>query len=522
MSPALQVVLSMVLAVNTSIRDGKMPNLDTTGKNLDWCINTDGCALKTWLRAGKSDRNGNLLPVYGDRFSLGAVLFLSLMVIITLLESGSGRSQELDLTYLQSGKTDSASRITGNREITIAGSDTAGAVDSKPTIQDSFMPVNLDQNNWREYTVKSENTLLDLATRIGLDTVDAQSILALGEEVDLLDNLYAGDKIKINRSGGNRILAVEYDIHAAKRLRIIRAKNSGTDRVFRSETMSRPFTKRVIRLAIEIKESLYRDARAAGLTTQQIQQLIRIFDSNIDYSRDLKRGDTFTIVYEQHYRSGDKVADSPILAAKYHGNNKEYSAIRYSAPNDIGRYYTPDGIGLRKPFLQNPVDYPVISSGYNPTRKHPILHKIRAHKGVDYAAKHGTPIKATGDGIIKYRGRYGSYGKTVIIQHNHVQDTLYAHMHKYVKNFRVGDRVRQGDIIGYVGKSGLATGTHLHYEFHVDGKHVDPLKISYPLVSVPENHLYDFFLKSQLLLSQLRGIEKVEVAWADANNDTSG
>ncbi len=491
----------------------------------NWNIHSivDGCTMQMRPLADKSDKYGNFLSVCLKRLSIVAVAFLTTTLTTALLGSDSSRSVALKSvnTPLEVSKPAIADTENGS-SFGLSQTDAEEKNEGQDLSIKAFDLSGLNDENWHDYNVKLEGNLLVLSSKMGLNIEDAHAILALGGEVDHLNNLYRGDKLRINHSDENRIRAIEYDIHDAKRLRVFQSTANSGKISYQYEVVSRPLTKRFIRVSGKIRSSLYKEARAAGLTKQHTLQLIRIFDCNIDYSKDIKSGDSFAVIYEQQYRGSEKVADSQILAAEFRNDEKVYRAIRYVAPNDKPRYYTPDGISLHRTFLRNPVDYPMISSQYNPARKHPILHKIRAHKGVDYAAKRGTPIKATGDGFVKHIGRMGGYGKTIVIQHNDVQDTLYAHMYKYAKNLQVGDRIRQGDIIGFVGKSGRATGTHLHYEFHVSGKHVDPLKISYPTISVPENRIYEFFAKSQLLLSQLKGLEKVKVAWKESKKETSG
>lgn len=456
----------------------------------------------------KGDKNSYFLPICRRNWRLSTVVFLTSVATTTLLLMGMGRSEALEST---STASDSVKTGPANSNELHLGSFRRAETGIDSDI-DSSLPVKLDESKWHVYTIKTEGGLHALASRIGINAEDVDQVLSLGGATRHLSNLYFGDTLKINFDH-NRLLALQYDIHQAKRLKVIRIRSDKRKAVFEVSTVNRPLTVTTVRISGEIKESLYKAARSAGLSKEKTMELIRIFDCKIDYSRDIKKGDTFVVVYEQRYRGDERVAESPILAAQFANDNKVYNAIRYTAPNDKARYYTPNGIGLRTSFLRNPVDYPLISSGFDPERKHPILHRIRAHRGVDYAAKLGTPIKATGDGFLKFIGRKGGYGKTIILQHRDGISTLYAHMQKYAGNLKPGDRVRQGDIIGYVGKTGRATGTHLHYEFHINGIHVDPLKIHNPTITIPENHKYDFMMKSQLLLTQINGIEKINVAW---------
>jgi murein DD-endopeptidase MepM/ murein hydrolase activator NlpD len=212
-------------------------------------------------------------------------------------------------------------------------------------------------------------------------------------------------------------------------------------------------------------------ARAANLPDPLVNQLAEIFAWDIDFAINLHPGDRFTVVYE---RGGFNGADD-IVAAEFINRGKTYRAVRYIDKEGYANYYTPEGNALQKAFLSTPVDFARISSGFNPNRRHPVLNRIRAHKGVDYAARTGTPVKATGSGEVTFLGRKGGYGQVIIIQHGDRYETVYAHLSDYKGGLREGSRVRQGEIIGFVGQTGLATGPHLHYEFRIDGIHQNPL-----------------------------------------------
>jgi len=219
-----------------------------------------------------------------------------------------------------------------------------------------------------------------------------------------------------------------------------------------------------------ISSSLSEAAGQAGLSHGLALNMADIFAYDIDFSK-VAKGDAFEVIYEEKTVSGKVVGTGEILAARFTNLGKSYAAFRYTN----GSYYNEKGMSLRKAFLRTPVDYARISSRFSNGRKHPILNKIRAHQGVDYAAPRGTPIKAAGDGKVILAGRKGGYGNTIILQHGSSYKTLYAHMNGFAKGIRSGSKVRQGQIIGYIGTTGLSTGPHLHYEFQINGRHVDPL-----------------------------------------------
>ena len=379
--------------------------------------------------------------------------------------------------------------------------------------------MDLNPNNWRQYSLPTESSLRSEAVRLGITEQEVEAILSLGGSVMFLQSLYAGDKLRLNFSDDQTLLALEYDIHNTKRLLVRRKQaNSSNGSPFGAVIIDRSIKKKLVRVSGTIKTSLASAGRQAGLSYAQIKNLVRIFDGDLDYRKDIKKGDRFTVLFEQQFRGEDRIEDGPILAAEFDNHGTILTAVRYAAPNDIARYYTIDGVSKHRPFLRNPVDYALVSSGFNLERKHPIFSKTRAHKGVDFAAKPGTPVKATADGFVEFRGRNGGYGKVVVIQHTQNQSTLYAHLSKFKKHLKRGDRVRQGDIIGYVGQSGRATGPHLHYEFRVNGEHVDPLKLEIPIFVVPDDARVDFVMKSQLLLVQLGEFKEKTIAFNKEKN----
>ncbi len=248
-----------------------------------------------------------------------------------------------------------------------------------------------------------------------------------------------------------------------------------------------------------INSSLSAAGHKAGLSDELITQLTNIFAWDIDFATKLRRGDQFTVVYENNSRNGEH-----IVAAEFVNQGKILTAVRYQDSDGNTNYYTPEGKVMRKAFLSTPVDFARISSHFDINRRHPILNRIRAHKGVDYAARTGTPVKAAGDGEIAFLGRKGGYGQVLIVKHGEHYETLYAHLSKFKRGLHDGDSVRQGEVIGYVGQTGLATGPHLHYEFHVDGVHRNPETLNSKQASTLNNHyLADFKDQAQPVLSEL-------------------
>lgn len=256
--------------------------------------------------------------------------------------------------------------------------------------------------------------------------------------------------------------------------------------------------------AATITDSLFLSGMNAGLTDNMIMQVATLFGWDIDFALDIREGDQFSLLYEENYVLGEKLSDGPIVAAKFINNGRAFEAIRYTDESGRTDYYSPDGKSMRKAFLRTPLDVFRISSHFNPKRKHPILNKILAHKGTDYAAPVGTPIKVTGDGKVIKAYYSNSYGNVVIVQHGSGIRTLYAHMSQFSKYSRVGRRVKQGQIIGYVGTTGRSTGPHLHYEFQVQGVHKNPQTVQLPNAdALDDDYIEDFYAYAANIRGQL-------------------
>lgn len=274
-------------------------------------------------------------------------------------------------------------------------------------------------------------------------------------------------------------------------------------------------------VSASIESSLFLSAQNAGLSHNLILEMVRIFGWDIDFVLDIRSGDSFHIIYTEHQKDGKKLKDGDILAAEFTTQGRRYRAIRFEDENNNVSYYTPEGESMLGTFLRSPVKFSRISSRFG-KRKHPISKKWKAHKGTDYAASRGTPILATADGKVTKAGRNGGYGKTVVIRHAGRFSTLYAHMNGFAKGIRSGSRVKQGDVIGYVGSTGYSTGPHLHYEFRVDGVHRNSLTYKTPKASsISAESKSAFNAMSANLTARLDSIEK-EYMLAQATQTDDG
>lgn len=256
---------------------------------------------------------------------------------------------------------------------------------------------------------------------------------------------------------------------------------------------------------VDIETSLFLDGLEAGLSKEVITQLTNIFAWDIDFAHSLQPGDHFTVIYAKTAADDDT---DEVIAAEFVTQNNIYRAVRFLDGSGKANYYTPDGQSMQKAFLSTPVDFAQISSHFSMHRKHPVLNRIRAHKGVDYAARTGTPVKSTGDGVVLFCGRQGGYGQVVVVQHGDRYETVYAHLSGFKRGLSEGIKVKQGEIIGYVGQTGLATGPHLHYEFHVDGEHRNPETVKIPhTLPIDGSLMADFRVQTMPLLTQLAQIK---------------
>lgn len=321
--------------------------------------------------------------------------------------------------------------------------------------------------------VSSGDTLDGLFRQANLSMVDLANILQIDEARKYLRILRPGDILRIRHEDGN-IVALDRELDIRSSLAVKR-----TDGGFVAQVTDLPIEHRMITASGQIKSSLFEAAQAANISERLIMNVAQVFEYDIDFVRDIGQGDEFAIVYEELWRDGTKLGEGDILAAEFVNRGARYTAIRYEDKDGHVGYYNHDGQPLRKAFVRAPLAFTRISSGFNPARRHPVLNTIRGHQGVDYAAPKGTAVKAAGDGKIIFRGWKGGYGNTVILQHGNNITTLYGHMSRF-GNSSYGARVRQGDVIGYVGATGLATGPHLHFEYRKNGVHLNPRTVILP------------------------------------------
>ena len=355
--------------------------------------------------------------------------------------------------------------------------------------------------------IKSGHSLSSIFKKYKFSHQDLYRIMQKGKTAKALRNLQPGRTLEIESDEQGQLYSLSYQINRLQSINVLRANDD-----FDIETVNKPVEKRVNFSQAQIQSSLFEAGKQAGLSDALVMEMASIFGWDIDFALDIRQGDNFSILYEEQFIEGKKFQTGTILAAEFTNQGKTFKAIRFTDKSGRTNYYTPKGLSMRKTFLRSPVDFRRISSRFG-NRKHPVLNRMRLHKGVDYAARRGTPILSSGDGKVIFKGRKGGYGRVVIVQHGSRYKTLYAHMNGFKRGIRVGKSVRQGQTIGFVGSSGRATGPHLHYEFRVNGSHRNPLTVKLPNAApIKSAFKNDFIEHAERLLAQLNTHKPTQIA----------
>lgn len=351
-----------------------------------------------------------------------------------------------------------------------------------------------------EHTVKSGENLSTIFSSLNLSREDLHKIIHSNATGKQFADVLPGQDLTATVNAEGELEQLTYVKNPFETLVATRHNDDFDVKLF-----SKKIDYQITSAKGSIHSSLFEDGVNAGLSEKVILKLADIFAWDIDFALNLHEGDQFTVVYEKLFVDGKEFDTGDILSVEFVNQDKTYTAVRFADNQGHTGYYTPEGNSLRKAFLQSPMDFAKISSHFNLHRKHPILNTIRAHKGVDYSAATGTPVKTTGEGKIVFHGTKSGYGNVVEIEHGQKYSTLYAHLSRFKSGHKVGSKVKQGDVIGYVGKTGLATGPHLHYEFRIAGKHVNPETAKLPRSIPMENALLaKFKAQTQPLMAQLK------------------
>ncbi len=351
---------------------------------------------------------------------------------------------------------------------------------------------------WKEFTVQNGDNLSILFKRAGLNDRTIYELFSDAKDAKDLRNIRPGQKMAFLVEN-DQLQGLNYIIDELNSLGFTRGPKGFTSK----EVALKPDVKYAFRQGT-IDSSLYMAGKRAGIPSNLTMELANIFGWDIDFALDIQKGDSFKVMYEEQFLDGKSIGTGKIMAAEFTNDGKTFQAVRYIDKDGVSNYYTPDGRGMHKAFLRTPIEFATISSHFSLNRKHPVLHIIRAHKGTDYAAVRGTPIRATGNGKIAFAGRKGGYGNCIVIQHGQGIETLYGHMNGFAKGMKTGTRISQGDVIGYVGSTGLASGPHLHYEFHVNGQVRNPVTVPLPkAIGIEKAELARFNETTRPLIAKL-------------------
>jgi murein DD-endopeptidase MepM/ murein hydrolase activator NlpD len=347
--------------------------------------------------------------------------------------------------------------------------------------------------------VRSNDTLDRIFRKFELSLADLADMRAVASTHQFLDRLVPGELLRLTHREGS-LVGFERNLSLTERLSVQREPEG-----FRADVVARPVKVDTAIARGTISSSLFEAANDAGLQDSTVLKLAHLFGWDIDFVLDLRAGDEFTVSYQRYSQNGAYLQDGEILAARFVNQGHEFRAVRYTRADGSSAYYSPDGRSVEKAFLRAPLEFKRVSSRFSTSRYHPILNRIRAHKGVDYAAPTGTPVQAAGAGRIRFRGVKGGYGNVVEIDHGGGIVTVYGHLSRFAAGARLGSRVRQGELIAYVGMTGLATGPHLHYEYRVNGQYLDPQRVKLPDATPIEAALLaDFQRQTAPLLATLQ------------------
>lgn len=367
---------------------------------------------------------------------------------------------------------------------------------------------------WRNEHTQRGDTVDELLSRLNVEDALASEYLRKSPAAESLRQLAPDRAVQAETAADGSLLTLRYLSNNGEEVVIGRdAKNADA---FRISVQPPQLEQRLFMRTGVIKSTLFEATDAAGLPDEAASQLADIFGGDIDFHRDLRKGDRFSVTYEVTYSNGEPVSSGRIQAAEFVNQGRAYRAVFFQNDKNHGDYYTPDGKSVRKAFLRSPVEFSRISSGFTSARFHPILQKWRAHKGVDYAAPIGTRVKVTADGVVAFVGQQGGYGNVIMVNHQGHYTTVYGHLSRFAKGLHRGEHVAQGEVIGYVGMTGWATGPHLHYEFRVDGVQRDPLRVALPNAApVSPSQKAAFAETTRNLMERLDVLSSVSLAQLD-------
>lgn len=367
-------------------------------------------------------------------------------------------------------------------------------------LPEKFASSDPDMTFWHQESIRRGDTIAAILARLEVSQKDKRHFLETVRNNQVMNQLRPGEIIHAETRPDGELLTLRYFYGNGEQFQV--EKIDDTFELSKQSTVDG--TTRIQVTSGIITTSLFAAVDKADLPSTVASQMIEIFSSSIDFHRDVRKGDRFTVVYESTQDESGKVQVGRVLAVDFFNKKKASRAVYFKSPDGTDGYYTPQGENLNKPFLMAPLKFSRISSGFSNGRYHPILKRWRAHKGIDYAAPTGTPIMATADGVVEFKGWQKGYGNLIVLKHDAQYSSAYGHLSKFSKTLHNGARVKQGDVIGFVGATGMATGPHLHYELRVNGVQRDPSKIVMPVAqSVGKKHYGEFRKQTRELISRL-------------------
>jgi murein DD-endopeptidase MepM/ murein hydrolase activator NlpD len=348
----------------------------------------------------------------------------------------------------------------------------------------------------REQQIQSGDTLSSVLSRLKIDELDSQRLLTTDAIRQIASQLRIGQRVQATTTANGQLIDINFPgvnggLHITRR---------GDD--FVSQSVEGVLESRIIMRSGRISSSLFAATDSAGIPESVADKIADVFSTQINFRDDLRRGDTFSVVYAVNYRNGEPVATGKVLAAEFVNAGKAHRVVLYQDPFGHEDYYTPEGESLKKGFLRSPLEFTRVTSGFSNSRLHPLYGFYRKHTGVDFGAPTGTRVKATADATVFFEGRKGGYGNLIILQHNNGYQTYYAHLNAFAPGLHRGESVSQGQLIGYVGATGAATGPHLHYEVRIAGVPYNPLTVKLPGAMPLSASLKPAFLKQTAAWSQ--------------------
>ena len=364
---------------------------------------------------------------------------------------------------------------------------------------------------WRQDSVQRGDTIATLLSRLEVNNQNAAIFLRDARDVKAMHQLVPGKIVHVQTTATGELLLLRYFPGGSEQLVM---EKSGS--AFKVSEKSADLETHIQMKSGVISSSLFAAVDKAGVPESVAIQIVDILASDIDFHRDLRKGDRFTVVYDSLYGNGEPARAGRVLSVEFVNQGVPHRAVYFQAENGESGYYAPDGKNLRKAFLRSPLEFSRISSGFSSARFHPILKTWRAHSGIDYAAPPGTRVKAAADGTVALAGWQGGYGNVIILQHQRQYSTVYGHLSTFAKGLRQGQRVSQGDIIGHVGATGMATGPHLHYEFRFNGVQRDPLRVAMPAANpVSAKYMAAFYDYTRPLMARLDMLRGTHLAFVD-------